>query len=52
MSEPSEPREAELVAERVNRHPTGPTDPQEEDILRQMYGEPDAEGVYRGEPAP
>jgi hypothetical protein len=49
MSTPDRP-EAELVAEQVNQHPTGPTDPEEEAILRHLYGEPDAEGIYRGEP--
>ncbi|MGI5293280.1 hypothetical protein ACQEVF_59585 [Nonomuraea polychroma] len=44
--------EAELVAEQVNRHPTGATDPGEEAILERLYGPPDAEGIYRGEPQP
>lgn len=43
--------EAARVAAKVNRHPTGPTEPDEEAVLRELYGEPDADGVYRGEPA-
>lgn len=27
----------------------GPTEPDEEQILSQMYGEPDADGFFRGE---
>jgi len=42
--------EAELVAERVDRHPTGASEPDEEVVLRRLYGSPDREGVYRGEP--
>ena len=49
MSE--QPTEADLVAEGVNRHPSGPTEPDEEKVLRKLYGEADADGVYRGEGA-
>ncbi|MFB4273020.1 hypothetical protein [Nonomuraea sp. GTA35] len=42
--------EAELVAEQVNQHPTGPTEPDEEELLRRLYGEADSGGIYRGEP--
>jgi len=45
-----EPTEADLVAEHVDRHPTGPSEPDEETVLRRLYGGPDGEGVYRGEP--
>ncbi|MGW6502981.1 hypothetical protein [Nonomuraea angiospora] len=45
-----EMNEAELVAERVNQRPTGPTEPDEEKVLRRLYGEADPDGVYRGEP--
>lgn len=27
----------------------GPTEPDEEEILRQLYGEPDEDGIYRGD---
>ncbi len=45
---PHDETEADLVAERVDRHPTGATEPDEEEVLRRLYGEPDADGVYRG----
>jgi hypothetical protein len=44
-------RESDLVAAGVDRHPTGPSEPDEEQVLRGLYGGPDADGVYRGEPA-
>lgn len=28
----------------------GPTEPDEEQVLRALYGEPDPDGIYRGEP--
>ncbi len=40
--------EAELVAEGVDRREWGPTEPDEEDVLRELYGEPDEHGIYRG----
>lgn len=43
--------EAALVAAHVNRHPTGPTELDEEAVLASLYGAPDADGIYRGEPA-
>jgi hypothetical protein len=49
MITPDRP-EAELVAEQVNRHPTGATDPEEESILERLYGPADPDGIYRGEP--
>lgn len=47
----AEKTEAELVAEHVNRRPSGPTEPDEETVLRGLYGGPDSDGVYRGEPS-
>lgn len=35
--------------ERVNVHPTGPTDPNEMKILEDLYGKMDDDGVFRGE---
>ena len=43
--------EEELVAEGVNRHPTGPTEDDEEAVLASLYGEPDSDGIYRGIPS-
>ncbi|WP_185949283.1 hypothetical protein [Microbispora sp. KK1-11] len=31
-------------------HGAGPTEDDEEAILRSLYGEPDSDGIYRGEP--
>ncbi|MGP3917696.1 hypothetical protein [Nonomuraea sp. 10N515B] len=48
----TEPRpEAELVAEGVDRHDWGPTEGDEEAVLEGLYGPPDPDGIYRGEPA-
>ena len=47
MSE--QPSEAELVAAGVDRGEWGATEDDEEQILLELYGEPDAEGIYRGE---
>ena len=41
--------EAELVATGVDTREWGPTEPDEEEVLRELYGEPDEEGIYRGE---
>lgn len=43
--------EAELVARDVDRHPGAhqPTVPDEEAALRELYGDPDADGVFRGD---
>lgn len=41
--------EAELVVARVNRREPGPTEADEEQVLKDRFGEPDADGVYRGE---
>lgn len=49
MNTPDRAAEAELVAQQVNRHPTGATDPEEQDILERLYGPPDVDGIYRGE---
>jgi hypothetical protein len=46
---PHDETEADLVATGVDRHPTGPTEDDEEQVLHGLYGGPDAEGVYRGE---
>ncbi len=44
----SEPVEAELVATAVDVRDWGPTETDEEDILRGLYGDPDEDGIYRG----
>lgn len=41
--------EIELVAEGVDLRAWGPTEPDEEQVLRELYGEADADGIYRGE---
>jgi hypothetical protein len=41
--------EAELVAANVDRTPCGPTEDDEETVLRKLYGSPDRDGFYRGE---
>ena len=43
--------EAELVAEGVDTREWGPTEDDEEAVLRELYGEPDEAGIYRGEGA-
>jgi hypothetical protein len=45
----SEPTEAALVAEGVDRWHWGPTEDDEEAVLRSLYGSPDPDGIYRGE---
>jgi hypothetical protein len=40
--------EHELVAEGVDLRDWGPTEVDEEDVLARLYGEPDADGIYRG----
>lgn len=40
--------EAELTVANVNRHPTGPTEADEETVLERLYGPSDDDGVYRG----
>jgi hypothetical protein len=49
----SENDEAALVERDVDRHPSvhRATEPDEEQILRELYGEPDPDGVFRGEGA-
>lgn len=39
--------------ERVDVYPGAhqPTEPDEEAVLRELYGEPDGDGIYRGEGA-
>lgn len=43
MSESTEPNPPEPV------NAAAATEIDEEDVLRELYGEPDAEGIYRGE---
>lgn len=43
--------EAELVAATVDTHPWGQTEDDEEQILRELYGQPDPGGIYRGQPS-
>ena len=45
----TEKTEAELTAEGVDLREWGPTEDDEEAVLRSLYGSPDADGVYRGE---
>lgn len=33
------------------RNGAGPTESDEEEVLRSLYGEPDEHGIYRGAPA-
>lgn len=40
--------EAELTLQGVDRREWGPTEADEEGILRRLYGEPDTDGIYRG----
>ncbi|MFG2001670.1 hypothetical protein ACGFNU_21220 [Spirillospora sp. NPDC048911] len=37
--------------DRVDTHPDSqrPTDPDEVQVLRELYGEPDDDGIFRGE---
>lgn len=46
----TDPNEAELVAHGVDRHDWGPTEPDEEQVLQRIYGQADADGIYRGQP--
>jgi hypothetical protein len=48
MSEPNDQREDLLVTKHVDRGETGPTEADEQQVLEELYGEPDAEGVYGG----
>lgn len=41
--------EAERTLAAVDRRPWGPTEDDEEQVLRELYGEPDADGIYRGQ---
>lgn len=49
-NEPPGPEEIQRM-DRVDVHPDAhrATEPDEEQILHQLYGEPDAEGFFRGE---
>lgn len=44
-----EPSEAELVVAGVDTREWGPTEDDEEAVLRSLYGSPDGDGIYRGE---
>ncbi|WP_157253226.1 hypothetical protein [Nonomuraea typhae] len=44
----SEKTEAELTTEGVDVRQWGPSEGDEELVLRALYGEPDQDGVYRG----
>ena len=43
MSEPAEPKPPEPI------NAAAPTESDEEVVLRDMYGDPDPDGIYRGE---
>ncbi|WP_187356960.1 hypothetical protein [Actinomadura sp. CNU-125] len=53
MSEPNEPGEDELVQRGVDvaAQAHEPTEPDEEVVLKDLYGPPDGDGIYRGEGA-
>ena len=46
-----DPAEADLVAQHVDQGEWGPTEDDEEQVLRELYGEPDKDGIYRGQGA-
>lgn len=41
--------EAELTAANVDRRDWGPTEADEEQVLKDRFGPPDDDGIYRGE---
>lgn len=45
----STPPEHQLVAEHLDRRPWGPSEPDEQQVLAELYGEADPDGIYRGE---
>ncbi|WP_433520155.1 hypothetical protein ACQP2T_63490 (plasmid) [Nonomuraea sp. CA-143628] len=47
----TEKTEAELTSGGVDIREWGPTEDDEEAVLRDLYGEPDENGIYRGEGA-
>ncbi|WP_158088816.1 hypothetical protein [Thermoactinospora rubra] len=47
----SDKSEAELVVAGVDRHEWGPTEPDEEQVLQELYGPAGEDGVYYGEGA-
>ncbi|MFD9949673.1 hypothetical protein ACFWYW_55695 [Nonomuraea sp. NPDC059023] len=47
----SEMSEADLTAAGVDTRPWEASEDDEEAVLRALYGEPDPDGVYRGEAA-
>lgn len=40
--------EFELTQQYVDRHDNGTTEPDEEEVLWRLHGDPDEDGVYRG----
>lgn len=44
----TEKTEAELTAEGVDTRDWGPTEPDEEAVLQELYGPADVGGIYRG----
>lgn len=48
----TEKSEAALTSEEVDTREWGPTEDDEEQVLQELYGAPDADGVYRGEGTP
>lgn len=46
----TEPGEADMVADMVDRGDWGPTEDDEEAVLEALYGLADPDGIYRGEP--
>jgi hypothetical protein len=52
MGEPSQraPDDVELglTQQHVDQHPNGPTEPDEEEVLWRLHGEPDEDGIYHG----
>lgn len=45
----SEKTETELTSESVDVREWGATEPDEEAVLRELYGQPDEDGIYRGD---
>jgi hypothetical protein len=53
MTEPSPPADEAALMDRVDVHPDArrATEPDEGQVLRELYGEPGPDGVFRGEGA-
>lgn len=47
----SEPENEDELVQRVDVYPGAhqPTEPDEEAVLKDLYGEPDGDGIYRGD---